>query len=362
MLWQAVPPELNTARLMAGAGPALMLAAATGWEMLAQALDTQAIELTTCLNALHEAWTGGSSDKAIAAAKPMAVWLQTTSTQAKTRALQATIQATSYTQAMATTPLLSEIAANHITTAILTATNFFGINTVPIAFNEMDYFIRMWNQAAQTMDVYQAQTLENMFCNEIEPMTTILNPGTSQNMASSPLLKMASKATGVTPDQPQTMVGQAVEMSGPMQQLTQPMQQVTSLFSQPGSEIGGDESAQMGLLGTNPLSNHPAAGGSGPSRGVGLLRGESLPGAGGTLARTPLMTGLIERPAAPAMMPAATAGSSTTGSAAPRSVSAAPRDAQPGGFSRPGLLTFTTITQEHDDNHEGWDGDDESDW
>lgn len=28
MLWHAMPPELNTARLMAGAGPAPMLAAA----------------------------------------------------------------------------------------------------------------------------------------------------------------------------------------------------------------------------------------------------------------------------------------------------------------------------------------------
>ena len=42
MLWHAMPPELNTARLMAGAGPAPMLQAAAGWEAVAAALETQA--------------------------------------------------------------------------------------------------------------------------------------------------------------------------------------------------------------------------------------------------------------------------------------------------------------------------------
>jgi len=60
-----MPPELNTARLMAGAGPAPMLAAATGWAAFAAALDAQAVELTARLNSLGEAWTGGGSDKAI---------------------------------------------------------------------------------------------------------------------------------------------------------------------------------------------------------------------------------------------------------------------------------------------------------
>ena len=68
--------------------------------------------------------------------------------QAQKRAMQATAQATSYTTAMATTPPLPEIELNHITHAVLEATNFLGINTVPIGVNESDYFVRMWNQAA----------------------------------------------------------------------------------------------------------------------------------------------------------------------------------------------------------------------
>jgi PPE-repeat protein len=55
MLWHAMPPELNTARLMAGAGQAPMLQAAAGWEALAAAQEAQAAELAAKLAALKGA-------------------------------------------------------------------------------------------------------------------------------------------------------------------------------------------------------------------------------------------------------------------------------------------------------------------
>ncbi|MHA7648814.1 PPE family protein [Mycobacterium sp. ML4] len=366
MLWHAMPPELNTARLMAGAGPAPMLAAAAGWQALSAALDAQAVELTARLNSLGEAWTGGSSDKAISSALPMITWLQTASTQAKTRGLQATAQAAAYTQAMATTPSLPEIAMNHITTAVLTVTNFFGINTIPIALNEIDYFVRMWTQAAVAMDIYQAETLANTMFEQIEPMASILDPGMSQSMASSPMMGMPTQLGSVTPGQLSATAGQVAELSGPMQQLTQPVQQMTSMIGQMGSSSGGSgtglgsDESQLGLVGASPLSNHPLAGGSGASVGAGLLRGEALPGAGGTLARTPLMTGLIDKPTGPAMMPAA-AGESATGGAAPVGAGAMGQGAGGGGSSRPGLAAPAPAAQEHDESEEDlWD--DEDDW
>jgi PPE-repeat protein len=359
MLWHGMPPELNTARLMLGAGAAPMLQAAAGWEALAISLETQADELAASLAALTSVWSGSASEKAVTATMPMVIWLRTVSAQAMKRALQATAQANAYTAAMATTPPLVEIEQNHVTHAVLEATNFFWVNTIPIAMNEADYFIRMWNQAAGAMDVYQAETLLNLMFEMIAPPKPIVVPGVGEgvvgaalgaaaamapaaavrnaaiaqvsavskmeslrlnsgnaasqgNMAAQRAEGQVQKADAAAPQGQQMQQGMQMGMQmasqvgstlgqlpqqasqmvmQPMQQLTQPLQQVTSMFSQLGS-MGGDK-AQMGLIGASPLSNHPLAGGSGLGSGAGLVRAASLPGAGGTAARTPLLANLI---------------------------------------------------------------------
>ena len=61
------------------------------------------------------------------------------SLQAQKRALQATAQANCLHGGDAATPQLPEIETNHVTHAVLKATNFLGINTLPIGLNEADY-------------------------------------------------------------------------------------------------------------------------------------------------------------------------------------------------------------------------------
>ncbi|MCV7278815.1 PPE family protein [Mycolicibacterium flavescens] len=272
MFWHGMPPELNTARLMAGAGPAPMLQAAGGWEALAILLETQADELAGSLAALSSTWSGAGSERAVAAITPMVIWLRTVAAQAQKRALQATAQANSYSLAMATTPPLPEIEQNHITHAVLEATNFLGINTVPIGVNEFDYFVRMWNQAAGAMDVYQAETALNLLFEPIMPMKPIVIPGVGESAVSAALGQAAAGAPAAalrnasiahvgaqaTVESAALMTGRMVSQTnqmavhaenqtqrtqnsqqlGPQQQAQQGMQMGMQLASQLGSTLG----------------------------------------------------------------------------------------------------------------------------
>ena len=122
----------------------------------------------------------------------MVIWLRTVSAQAMKRAMQATAQADSYSLAMATTPPSGDRAEPRHTW--LEATNFFWVNTIPIALNEADYFIRMWNQAAGAMDVYQAETMLNLMFEMIAPPKPVVVPGAAAGIAGAAIGKAAAMA------------------------------------------------------------------------------------------------------------------------------------------------------------------------
>lgn len=378
MFYEALPPEINTGRLMLGAGPTPMFQAAAAWETLAISLETQAEELAASLASLTGSWQGQASEQAVTATTPMVVWLRTAALQSQKRAMQAIAQANSYMLAMAVTPPLPEIAMNHVTNATLNATNFLGVNAVPIGINEADY-VRMWEQAAAVMFGYQAETTANTIFEPILPAQPIVMPGIGEmalSMASGQLaatlpgsamreaafahttMQATLESAGLTvgrgaafanhgeqraqgaaqkADKQQgqmteqllqqgaqqgmqiaSQLGQTL-MQAPQQMtqgvtqtaqtLTSPLQQVSSIFGQ----MGGSGGRQFGLIGASPFSEHPLLGGSGATSGAGLVRAASLPGAGGTLARTPLMSSLVGSPTQSTPVPtgAAAAGSGT---------------------------------------------------
>jgi len=155
-IWMASPPEVHSALLSGGPGPVSLIAAAVAWHSLSAEYASAAEELSGALAAVQAgAWQGPSAESYVAAHVPYLAWLLQASADSAAAAAQHETAATAYTAALTAMPSLAELAANHAVHAVLAATNFFGVNSIPIALNEADY-TRMWVQAAATMTTYQA--------------------------------------------------------------------------------------------------------------------------------------------------------------------------------------------------------------
>lgn len=140
MDFAVLPPEINSARMYAGAGSGPMLAAASAWDALAAELHSTASAYQSAITGLIAGpWLGPSSTMMAEAAAPYVTWMQMTAAQAEQTASQAVAAAAAYEAAFAGTVPPPVVAANRSLLAALVASNFFGQNTSAIAATETQY-------------------------------------------------------------------------------------------------------------------------------------------------------------------------------------------------------------------------------
>ncbi|WP_084655061.1 PPE family protein [Nocardia altamirensis] len=202
MEWVALPPEINSARLIAGAGVMPMQVAATAYTTLSAEFAAAASALTGLMAGMSAQWVGPTSAVAMGCFGTYLSWVNGTCTQLGGAAARAQAQVAAYELAMVTMPPLPVIEANQATGITLAATNFMGVNTAPLAANEAAY-VAMWIQAAAVMSAYAAATAANAIFDPFMPSPPIVGEGppnpliatTLANAASTPLKDAQLAAT-----------------------------------------------------------------------------------------------------------------------------------------------------------------------
>ncbi|MGA7053047.1 MAG: PPE family protein [Mycobacterium sp.] len=151
-----LPPEINSARIFAGAGSGSLFTAASAWDSLAADLSASASSFQSVLSGLvNGAWTGPASLSMAAAATPYVTWLSGAAAQAAEAAGQARAAATAFESALSGTVPLPLVHSNRAAYQSLVSANYLGQNTPAIFATEFEY-VEMWAQDVGAMLGYHA--------------------------------------------------------------------------------------------------------------------------------------------------------------------------------------------------------------
>jgi PPE-repeat protein len=179
----ALPPEINSAAMYAGAGAAPLLAAGAAWNGIAAELTTAASSFESVITRLTtDPWMGAASLRMAAAVQPHVAWLTYTAESAASAAVQAMASAAAFETAYGMTVPPADVAANRGLLARLVATNIFGQNVPAIAAAEAHYG-EMWAQDASAMYGYAASSATASRLSPLTEPTSVGNPAGIANQA-----------------------------------------------------------------------------------------------------------------------------------------------------------------------------------
>ncbi|CAM4471310.1 putative PPE family protein PPE29 [Mycobacterium basiliense] len=197
MDFAVLPPEVNSARMYAGAGAGPMLAAAAAWDALAAELHSLAGSYESVVGGLTAGpWVGRSSMSMAAAAASYVAWTRNTATQAEQAANQAIAAAVAYETAFAETVPPPVVTANRALLAALVATNLFGQNTPAIAATEAQY-AEMWAQDASAMYGYAGSSASATTLTPFASPPATTSPNGLSSQAAATALTTAAMAGNV---------------------------------------------------------------------------------------------------------------------------------------------------------------------
>jgi PPE-repeat protein len=175
-----LPPEINSARIVAGPGAAPMFAASLAWRGIAEQLRSAAASHRATIRTLIDvAWQGPSSTAMAAAAASQVLWMDATATGAEQTATAAASAAAAYQTALTESVRPEAITANRTRLAALVASNLLGQNAPAIAATNIEYE-QMWAQDIVAMSSY-AQT--SLATTQLTPFQTPRDGGDPSKLA-----------------------------------------------------------------------------------------------------------------------------------------------------------------------------------
>jgi PPE-repeat protein len=271
-----LPPEINSARMYAGAGAGPLFIAATAWDGLAADLWASASSFDSVISALRGGpWSGPASEAMAGAAAPYVSWLAGSAAQAEGAAAQARAAATAFEAAQTATVHPAAVAANRAQLMMLVATNFLGQNTPAIAATEFQY-VEMWAQDVAAMVGYHGGAVSvasSLMPFAVPPVGMAGPAAAAMGNALAPVAQGAADAAPTLVTALQSLLSGA-----PLQSLSSVAQFATlpvSMLMSPMMSL-----AQGANAGTAGLANAAAVGGDVP-KFVGSTAPEMKPLGGG---------------------------------------------------------------------------------